>query len=460
MSTYYTALPAVVDGDIAYAADVNGINTAVDSGFTLVEAAIDGIDANVEGWADKAEQWAEEVEDVAVEAGKYSAKHHALKAAASATSASGSALSASGSADSALGSATTATTQAGIATTQASNASSSASSASSSASTATTQAGIATTQASNASESADSALGSAITATTQAGIATTQASNASSSASTATTQAGIATTQAGIATAAAASIPELITTDITVTVGPTGDFASINEAIEELNLYRRGYVGAGLRGYISLQAAFVMREQVFAKYGVDLSWMVINGGTVTVERSYMTQQIETLSNYPWYPLFCAFYGGKLPQLANAAFTLDTSGSSTNRGGLYVIGAGSSCIVKSASFLNCPVYSYFAYRGGNITVEGGAGDGSNTGLVASQGGSISAYAGNYAGCTSRGVYALQGGRITLDTVNARIGASNSASDIVVATGGIIQVTGGTGGLSQTANTLSSSGIIFQ
>lgn len=108
MSTYYTAPPTVIDGDVAFAKDVNDINNAADTGFALVEAEIVGISGTVQFWADKAEDWAEKAEDSQVESGKYSAKHHAAKSQASATSASGSSSSASGFASSASGSASSA----------------------------------------------------------------------------------------------------------------------------------------------------------------------------------------------------------------------------------------------------------------------------------------------------------------------------------------------------------------
>lgn len=140
-SSYYNSSgKEVFDGDVAYADDLNAINSAVDSAFQLAETDIDGMVADVEFWATTAEghatdaaadavqtaadrvqtgldrtsatnsansatssassastsastattkaalaeQWAEEAEDVEVTTGKYSALHWAAKAAASA----------------------------------------------------------------------------------------------------------------------------------------------------------------------------------------------------------------------------------------------------------------------------------------------------------------------------------------------------------------------------------------
>jgi hypothetical protein len=96
MSTYYTPPPSVVDGDVAYAQDVNSINNAADSAFDLVEGAVGSLVQTVSVYSDKAEEWAEKAENSEVEPGKYSALHHASKASASASSALGSASAASG----------------------------------------------------------------------------------------------------------------------------------------------------------------------------------------------------------------------------------------------------------------------------------------------------------------------------------------------------------------------------
>lgn len=157
-NTYYnSAGKEVIDGDVAYAADLNAINTATNSGFNLVETAIGTLGTNYIYYSELAQDWAEAPEDTLVDATSYSAYHWARKAIDNNVLA--------------VAAKDTAEAQAVIATSQAGNSASSASSASSSASTATTQAGTATTQAG--------------IATAQAVIATTKASEAAASAVTA-----------------------------------------------------------------------------------------------------------------------------------------------------------------------------------------------------------------------------------------------------------------------------------
>lgn len=150
-NTYYNSSgKEVIDGDVAYAADLNAINTATNTGFNLVETAIGTLGTNYIYYSELAQDWAEAPEDTLVDATSYSAYHWARK------SIDNNVL--------AVAAKDTAVAQAVIATTQAGNSASSASSASSSASTATTQAGTATTQAGIATTKASEAAASAVTA--------------------------------------------------------------------------------------------------------------------------------------------------------------------------------------------------------------------------------------------------------------------------------------------------------
>jgi hypothetical protein len=80
-STYYDSSgKSVIDGDIAYAADLNDINSAVDTALQQVESDIAAITVNQPYYSILAQKWAEEVEDTPVTVGHYSALHWAAKA--------------------------------------------------------------------------------------------------------------------------------------------------------------------------------------------------------------------------------------------------------------------------------------------------------------------------------------------------------------------------------------------
>lgn len=89
MSRFYTPPPQVIDGDVAYAEDVNDINNESDSGFTGVAAEIDQINADMLVPIELAMAWAVNPEDVEVEPGLYSSYHYSRKASDSADVVSG-----------------------------------------------------------------------------------------------------------------------------------------------------------------------------------------------------------------------------------------------------------------------------------------------------------------------------------------------------------------------------------
>ncbi|MFA7222580.1 MAG: hypothetical protein WC148_03510 [Bacilli bacterium] len=150
MSKYYTPPATVVDGDIAYAADVNSINTETDTGFTLAYADISAMEGTVSAWAALAKKWAENPEDVEVTSGAYSAMHWALKSESFVSDAQAYSVDSQNYSIAAAASASTATTKATSATT--------------SATTATTKATAAATSATSAATSATASEASAVRA--------------------------------------------------------------------------------------------------------------------------------------------------------------------------------------------------------------------------------------------------------------------------------------------------------
>lgn len=153
MGKYYTPPTAALDGDTAYAKDVNDISTRVNTGLIQVDADIVASTAVSAAWAAKAEKWAEELEDVEVEAGKYSAMHWAIKSTASASAASTSASNAATSAFNAATSETNAATSETNAGTSETNAATSEANAAASATSAATSETNAATSETNAAAS-------------------------------------------------------------------------------------------------------------------------------------------------------------------------------------------------------------------------------------------------------------------------------------------------------------------
>ena len=140
MSKYYTPPATVVDGDIAYAVDVNSINTEADTGFTLAYADISAMEGTVSAWATLAQKWAENPEDTEVTLGAYSAMHWALKSESFVSDAQAYSIDSQNYSIAAAASASTATTKATSATTSATLATNKATAAATSATSAATSA--------------------------------------------------------------------------------------------------------------------------------------------------------------------------------------------------------------------------------------------------------------------------------------------------------------------------------
>lgn len=75
MPDYYTPPVPVVNGNVAFAKDVNDVSEKVDTAFELVDADIQAVGPLVSVYSDLAQKWAEEAFNVEVLPGQYSALH-------------------------------------------------------------------------------------------------------------------------------------------------------------------------------------------------------------------------------------------------------------------------------------------------------------------------------------------------------------------------------------------------
>ena len=219
---------------------------------------------------------------------------------------------------------------------------------------------------------------------------------------------------------------------VTISVGPTGHYATINEALEYAT---RTYYPVYLRGdqprvVINLLSDFVMAEQVLVN-GLDLAWITITGDSAEtiIQRSALTTYFGT-----GYPAFGAINGGFLP-IISQLFNMDTSGTKDDRHGVVAFKNSRAIVTANAGVKNA---------GGQ-------------GICAARSSTIDAYQAVATGAGQYGIYAVYG-----STINA---AGANASDagvygFVVDRGSSIEATDGHGSLFVTANTLSSYGIIFQ
>lgn len=265
------------------------------------------------------------------------------------------------------------------------------------------------------------------------------------------------------------------------TVGAGGDFSTINAALAELSAYSLGYVPLGIAARLRLLPGFIMAEQV-SVYGINLGWVTIVGddAMTTIDRAAMT----AVHFVDRYPAFAAGDGGILPVIDHL-FEMSSGGDATNRDGILVFGAGSGARIRSGKGIRRAGWNGITLRGGATAALSGAdfrqagqsgllvADGSSAaapqmvaigcgryGVEASDCSSVSASGATLTGCTSGGIRATTGARVSAQNAAARTGASDASGDMSVALGGVIAANGATGGTSITANTVTSSGIIFK
>src|SRR5690606_32741826 len=118
-----------------------------------------------------------------------------------------------------------------------------------------------------------------------------------------------------------------LSVDETVSVGPSGDFATINDALQYLSAKYPLYKKSGYTAKIILLSGFSVKEQVLVS-GIDLRWITI---------SSEDEEVQVLSNFLTtrfgqenrYPLFGAKNGAFLP-IIDALFNMQTDGDSTPR----------------------------------------------------------------------------------------------------------------------------------
>ncbi|MFW6040165.1 MAG: right-handed parallel beta-helix repeat-containing protein [Gemmatimonadota bacterium] len=155
--------------------------------------------------------------------------------------------------------------------------------------------------------------------------------------------------------------------NVTVTVGDSGHFSTINEAIKHLSRRRPAYKTGGWTATINLLSGFTMEEQVLVR-AINLGWITITADDATVP---ITRSALTTSMAGSFPAFGSWEDGVLPRIA-ALFDMDTSGSGTDRHGVYARQGGRAYIpdaLGTAGVRNAGGVGVFAEYGGLIEMRG-------------------------------------------------------------------------------------------
>ena len=300
-------------------------------------------------------------------------------------------------------------------------------------------------------------------------------------------------------------------TNITVTVGSGGDYATINAALAALSKYYPLYVANGFTATINLLTGFVMNEQVIVNNGVDLGWITITGADASTNLSSTifdgaSYYVDVYDNRNFCGAFEAHNNSILPIINQTFIGVETT---TGTPAIYtglIVSKGSKGIISPgvgfSGFDLCVfstdggiVYAHDAIfaggdlptgggvlaYGGNLYAPGISIDGGWVGVSARHGAIVSCPYSTIVNCSYNIAVARQSigdfgwadltsalvtgilcnsASIFAFNVSARAGVIDSSTDVVVQNGGIITFTGSvTGGISVTKNTLTTSGIIF-
>ena len=274
--------------------------------------------------------------------------------------------------------------------------------------------------------------------------------------------------------------------NITVDVGTGQTYTTINQALEYLSGFCPLYKKSGITATINLKAGFVMVEQVLVS-GLNLGWITIVGEDA--ETIITHTALTTAFNGANYPAFGVDKGGTSPVIGQL-FRFNVEKVGGNKHGIMAIGAGSSAEVLSGKgFIGAGTYGIYAVNSSTINALSANASGAGAyGIFANQDSTINAPSANASSAGTYGIYAYQGSTINALSANASsagtIGIYSDfgstinadsvtiqnqttgtarvrvfAGSVIVATR--INTTGGTvPALSQTANTLTGNGIIYQ
>jgi len=237
----------------------------------------------------------------------------------------------------------------------------------------------------------------------------------------------------------------LLNTNITVTVGSGGQYTTINGALEYLSGLYPLCKTTGVTATISLLAGFVMAEQVLVR-GLNLGWITITGADAetTITHTALTTDFTTADyGFASYPAFGVSKGGVLPRI-NQLFAFNVAAVGGGKHGIMTVGAGSSAdIMANKGVRLAGTHGIYAASGSTINAQNANASSAGThGIYAERGSTINAQNAIIQNQTGVGyrVFIIQGSTINANGIDT--------------TGGTVPA------LSQTANTLTANGIIYQ
>jgi len=182
-----------------------------------------------------------------------------------------------------------------------------------------------------------------------------------------------------------ASVVRSTGADVTVTVGTTGTYATLNEALAALSGRRMLYAAEGLNARINiLNDGWVMAEQVIVNNGLDLGWVEIVSDQVTVPitRSALVETTNTIPGFTAVGVFRAAFmasnGAVLPRIG-CSFTMDASGAVTSspQSGVLCTNGAKVFVAPGMGFHGCAGLGAHIIQGSTLIGSGSVWSGNGT-----------------------------------------------------------------------------------
>jgi hypothetical protein len=157
---------------------------------------------------------------------------------------------------------------------------------------------------------------------------------------------------------------------VTITVGASGDFSTINAAISSISKSQH-VITAGNGGVrIELLSGFVLNEQVIVDF-INLSYVeIFSASTISINRTALVADVGG-----YLPAFCARNSAALP-IINASFDMGwTAGSQDKSVAFLAYGAGSSvAILPGKGCIRCYGFGILASNSATFNADGTIWDG--------------------------------------------------------------------------------------
>lgn len=239
---------------------------------------------------------------------------------------------------------------------------------------------------------------------------------------------------------------------INISVGSSGDFSTVNEAISYLLSRPRL---SDCVANIILENNFSLNEQIIVDKK-DLSWITITSSEeINISRISLTYGFDG----NMYPAFAAINNSKLPNIG-VLFSMDETGTDVGRSGIYCDNGSSCTILPNCGIKNVAHIAVAAYNNSNIQMKETNFSNSKGMGVFCSGSRVIMDNSDISGALTFGIRSWNGGNIIASEANCKRQSTDTSNDITIGFSSIILCPNSFGGTNQAANIITSNGVIIK